>query len=133
MTDSSDQSNLPPTLSNLQEIQQIIAEGESGMMSVEQAQELLDSEEARLKKLHEERYLDPLHVQTPLLQRIQREYPKLNTTAGSANWIILANAANLIVALRTKKLSSEAIETEIKENVHNFFGVLYKRGLISRP
>jgi len=121
-----------PTLSNLAEIQKVINEGETGMMSVEQAQKILSDEELRLKKIEEERYLDPLHVQTPMLQRVQREYPNLNTGAGSSNWVVLATFANLIVELRRKGLSSPDIEHEIREAPHRMFGALYQRGMVKK-
>ena len=129
MSDIDDQHN---PFSNLEEIKKVIQEGESGMMSVEQAQQIVDDEAARLKKLDEERRLDPLHVQTPMLQRMQREYPDLNSHAGTTNWALLASTALAIVKLRTAGVSSADIEREIMEIPFRIFKVIYKQGLVKK-
>lgn len=120
------------TFSNIEEIRQIIEEGEIGIMSVEEAHSIMDEEAKRLADLEKERYLDPLHVQTPMLQRLQREFPNLNSRAGSANWAVLAMMANLIVELRTKGMSTPDIEKCICEAPMNLFKVLYQRGLVTK-
>lgn len=91
-----------------------------------------ETEEEYNARVEKERYLDPLHVQTPMLQRVQRDYPRINTGAGTANWAVLANYANLIVDLRTRGLSTPDIEERIRESAHNFFGAIYQHGLVKR-
>lgn len=120
------------TFSNIEEIRKIIEEGEVGMMSIEEAHSIMDEETKRLVDLDKERYLDPLHVQTPMLQKLQREFPNLNSKAGTANWSVLAMTANIIVELRTKGLSNPEIESIIAEAPMNLFKALYKNNLISK-
>lgn len=91
-----------------------------------------ETEEEYLARVEKERYLDPLHVQTPMLQRVQRDYPQLNTGSGGGNWMVLASYANLIVDLRTRGLSTPDIEERIRENAHNFFGAIYQHGIVKR-
>jgi hypothetical protein len=92
--------------------------------------EKAEGKEMSVKETHEERveresFLDPLHVMTPIKNDLQMTFPTLNLSAGSTNWAIVATAANLIIALRTKNLSSPEIEYEIKCSVTKMYTGLY--------
>lgn len=91
-----------------------------------------ETEDEYNARVESEHWLDPLHVMTPMLQRVQREFPSLNTGAGGGNWLVIASYANIIVALRAKGLSSPDIEDIIRETPMSMFRGLYERGLVKK-
>jgi hypothetical protein len=123
--------NETKTFSNIAAIRDAINTGDHNM-SLEEAHRIVDGEKARLERIERERHLDPLHVQTPMLQRMQRELPNLNSQAGSTNWILLATFANLIVELRTKGVSTPDIEESIREAPFKMLRAVYKANLVKR-
>jgi len=77
------------------------------------------------QKVDQERRLDPLHIMTPIMNDLCMEFPNLNLSPGSTNWAVVATFSNLIVALRTKDISSEAIEEQIKSSLKGMYKGLY--------
>lgn len=95
-------------------------------------QEEVDLDSLTMEQLNKLRYLDPLHVMTPILNDLRREFPNLNLNTGTSNWAVVASVANTIVALRTKNLSSDDIESVVSKMPYNFYKGLYTSGKVGR-